>query len=150
MSFLVLTPAIVVVAYLFSRRTTMGRMAAQTFAAFGIAFVASTLAVGFPAGAAALYAAHHGVDAGSIATVDDIRNYSYVLQVALSAGMALALGIRCPRGAGARAVDRVGRRSGRRRWAGRDPVRPQHRLHGVDDLVGRDGRAAAASEPPEE
>lgn len=93
LSFFVLTPAIVLIAWLYSRRTTVGRLAAQTFAAFGVAFVASTLAVGFPAGAAALYAAHHGVDAGSIATVNDIRNYSFVLQVALNAGMALALGI---------------------------------------------------------
>jgi len=93
LSFFVLTPAIVLIAYLFSRRTTVGRFAAQSFTAFGVAFVASTLAVGFPAGAAALYAAHHGVDAGSIATVNDIRNYSFVLQVALNAAMALALGV---------------------------------------------------------
>jgi len=93
LSFFVLVPAIVLIAYLFSRRTTTGRFAAQTFTAFGVAFVASTLAVGFPAGAAALYAAHHGIDAGSIATVNDIRNYSFMLQVALNAGMALALGV---------------------------------------------------------
>jgi hypothetical protein len=92
LSFFVLMPAIVGISYLFSRRTTVGRLAARTFAAFGVTFVASTLAVGFPAGAAALYAAHHGVDAGSIATVNDIRNYSFVLQVALNAAMALALG----------------------------------------------------------
>src|SRR5205814_327035 len=47
----------------------------------------------FAPGAAALYAAHHGVDAATIATVNDIRNYSFVLQVAMSAAMALALGI---------------------------------------------------------
>ena len=93
LSLFVLVPGIAVIAYLFSRRTTAGRLAAQTFAGFGIAYVASTLAVGFPPGAAALYAAHHGVDAGSIAMVNDIRNYSFVLQVALSVAMVLALGV---------------------------------------------------------
>lgn len=93
LAFFVLTPAIILITYLFSRRTTTGRLAAQTFAAFGISYVASTLAVGFPPGAAALYAAHHGVDAGSIAMVNDIRNYGFVLQVALSVAMVLALGV---------------------------------------------------------
>jgi hypothetical protein len=93
LSFFVLIAAVVVIAHLFSRRTTAGRLASHAFVAFGICYVASTLAVGFPPGAAALYAAHHGVDAGSIALVNDIRNYSFMLQVALSAAMALALGI---------------------------------------------------------
>jgi hypothetical protein len=93
LSFFVLAVAVVVITRLFSRRTTAGRLASQCFAAFGFCVIASTLAVGFPPGAAALYAAHHGVDAGSIAMVNDIRNYSFMLQVALSAAMALALGI---------------------------------------------------------
>ena len=93
LSFFVLTPAVILIAWLFSRRTTAGLLASQTFAAFGISYIASTLAVGFAPGAAALYAAQHGVDAGSIAMVNDVRNYAFVLQVALSAGMALALGI---------------------------------------------------------
>jgi hypothetical protein len=93
LAFFVLTPTLVMIAWLFSRRSVGGRVASQTFVALGIAYVASTLAVGFPPGAAAIYAAHHGVDAGSIAMVNDIRNYSFVLQVALTAGMSLALGI---------------------------------------------------------
>ena len=93
LSFLVLVPALILLARLFGRRTELGRVAAQSFLAMGIAFVGSTLAVGFPPGAAALYAAHHGVDPGAIAMVNDIRNYGFVLQVALLAGMTLALGI---------------------------------------------------------
>ncbi|TCO42452.1 hypothetical protein EV646_11374 [Kribbella antiqua] len=93
LSFLVLMPAIVLVAWLFSQRTTGGRLAAQTFAALGIGYVASTLAVGFAPGAAALYAAHHGGDPSAIAIVSDIRNFGHVLQVAMSAAMALAIGI---------------------------------------------------------
>jgi hypothetical protein len=93
LAFFVLVPAIVLVARTFSRRTEVGRLAAQAFVVLGTAFIASTLAIGFPPGAAALYAAHHGVGAGTLATVEDLRNYSFVLQVALSAGMALALGV---------------------------------------------------------
>ena len=93
LAFFVLVPAIVLVARTFSRRTELGRLAAQAFAVLGTAFVASTLAVGFPPGAAALYAAHHGVSAGTLATVLDVRNYGFLLQVALSVGMVLAIGI---------------------------------------------------------
>jgi hypothetical protein len=93
LAFLVLIPALILLSRGFGRRTELGRVAAQSFLALGIAFVGSTLAVGFPPGAAALYAAHHGVDAGAIAMVNDIRNFGFVLQVALLAGMTLALGI---------------------------------------------------------
>jgi hypothetical protein len=93
MSFLVLTAAVVVVARLIGRRTEAGRLAAQTFLALGVVFVASTLAVGFAPGAAALYGAQHGADIHSVAMVNDIRNFGYSLQVAVQGGMALALGI---------------------------------------------------------
>ena len=93
LAFFVLVPAIVLVARTFSRRTELGRLAAQAFVVLGTAFVASTLAIGFPPGAATLYAAHHGVGAGTLATVEDLRNYGFLLQVALSVGMVLAIGI---------------------------------------------------------
>lgn len=93
LAFLIITPAIVLLARLFGRRSELGRVAAQTFLGLGIAFVGSTLAVGFPPAAAAAYAAHHHVNPGTIAMVNDIRNFGFVLQVALLAGMTLALGI---------------------------------------------------------
>ena len=93
MSFVVLVAAVVLVSYLYSRRTTVGRLASQTFRSLGIVYAATTLAVGFAPGAAAIYAAHHGVDIGAIAMVNDIRNYSYVLQVAICLAMTLALGV---------------------------------------------------------
>lgn len=92
-AFLVLVPSIVLLARLLGRRSELGRVAAGSFLGLGVAFVGSTLAVGFPAGAAALYAAHHGVDVGTIAIVNDIRNYGFLLEVALLAAMTLALGI---------------------------------------------------------
>jgi hypothetical protein len=93
LSFLVLTAAVVLVARIFGRRTETGRLAAGTFLALGVAMIASTLAVGFPAGAAALYGAQHGATASDVVMVNDVRNFSFYLQVALQAGMALALGI---------------------------------------------------------
>jgi hypothetical protein len=93
MSFLVLVPALVLIARLFGRHTETGKVAAQAFLAFGLIYAATTLAVGFAPGAAAIYAAHHGVSIGTIATVNDIRNFSYYLQVATSLAMALALGV---------------------------------------------------------
>ncbi len=93
MSFVVLAAAVVIIARLFGHRTEAGRTAAQTFLALGVVFVASTLAVGFPPGAAAVYAAHNGADPATISIVNDIRNYGYILQVALQMAMALSLGV---------------------------------------------------------
>jgi len=92
-SFLVLVPALVLLAQLLGRRTEAGRVAAQSFLAIGIAYAGATLAVGFAPGAAAIYAAHHHVPIGTIAMVNDIRNFSFYLGVAMSAAMMLALGI---------------------------------------------------------
>jgi len=91
-SFLLLAPAVVIIARLFGRRSESARAAAQTFLALGVAFIASTLAVGFAPGAAALYGAQHGADIHSVAMVNDIRNFSYFLQVTIQGGMAIALG----------------------------------------------------------
>jgi hypothetical protein len=93
MAFLVLVPAVVLVARLLSRRTEVGRIAATSFLALGTAYVASTLAVGFPPGAAAMYGLQHGADPRSAAMLMDVRNFGFFLQVAMSSAMALALGI---------------------------------------------------------
>ena len=89
MAFLPLLAALVVLVGLLSRTET-GRTAGQVALGLGVAYVASTFAVGFPPLTAAVYAAHHGVDAATLATVNDIRNYGFLLQVALSAALALA------------------------------------------------------------
>jgi hypothetical protein len=93
LSFLVLVPAMVLVARLLSRRTEVGRIAATSFLALGAAYVASTLAVGFPPGAAAMYGLQHGADASAASMLMDVRNFGFYLQVAMSCAMALALGI---------------------------------------------------------
>jgi hypothetical protein len=93
MSFLVLTPAIVFAARALGRRTPISRWAGQTFLALGVAYVASTLAVGFAPGASAIYGSQHGADLTSVAMVNDIRNYAFILQIAISCAMAIALGV---------------------------------------------------------
>jgi hypothetical protein len=92
-SFLLLMPAIVIIGRLFGRGSESVRAAAQSFVALGIAFVTSTLAIGFAPGAAAIYGLQHGADIHAVAMVNDLRNYSYFLQVAIQGGMAVALGI---------------------------------------------------------
>jgi hypothetical protein len=106
LSFLVLIPAIVLFARLFSRRTDLGRLAATAFLTLGTAYVASTLAVGFPPGAAALYGLQHGGDPGAASMLMDVRNFGFFLQVAMTCAMALALGV-------AALAERV-----HRRWVG--------------------------------
>lgn len=93
MGFVVLVPALVLISRLFTRDTETGKAAAQTFLGLGLVYAAATLAVGFPPAAAAIYAAHHDVPIGTVAMVNDIRNYGYYLQVAVSLAMALALGV---------------------------------------------------------
>jgi hypothetical protein len=93
LAFLVLVPALVLVARLVGRRTELGRISATTFLALGSAYVASTLAVGFPPGAAAMYGLQHGADPRSASMMMDLRNFGFFLQVAMSCAMALALGV---------------------------------------------------------
>lgn len=93
MAFPLLVAALVLLARLLGRRTESGRVAAQTALALGVAYVASTFAIGFPPLSSAVYAAHHGVDASTLSTVNDLRNYGFVLQVGLSVAFTLALGV---------------------------------------------------------
>lgn len=93
LAFVVLVPALVIVARLLSRRTDVGRIAATSSLALGAAYVASTLAVGFPPGAAAMYGLQHGAQASAASMLMDVRNFGFYLQVAMSCAMALALGI---------------------------------------------------------
>jgi hypothetical protein len=93
LAFVVLAVAIVVMARLFARRNELSQLATASFVALGIAYVAATFAVGFPPGAAALHGAHRGADAQGVAMVNDIRNYGYLLQVALQSALTAALGV---------------------------------------------------------
>lgn len=92
MSFLLLLGAVVTLVRMM-RRSDIARTAGQGALALVTAYVASTFAVGFPPLTAAVYAAHHGAPAATVATVNDVRNYGFLLQVALSGALALVLGV---------------------------------------------------------
>jgi hypothetical protein len=47
----------------------------------GVVYAAVTIAAGFPAGAAALYHAHHGTSLATVVAIDDVRNFAYFLSI---------------------------------------------------------------------
>jgi hypothetical protein len=93
LSFLVLLVAMAALARLVGTRSEVGRIATLVFVAATVVYVASALAVGFPPGAAALWGAHNGADPVALTMVDHIRDYGYVLQVAVQSAMTAALGL---------------------------------------------------------
>lgn len=92
--FLLLVPALVFLARAFGRRTEAGAWAAQTGLMCGLAYVAVTFAVGFPAGAAAMYGAQHGLDVDTAFALNNVRIFGYFLSLILlganTLGIALA------------------------------------------------------------
>jgi hypothetical protein len=95
LAFLLLLPVVAFLGRALGRRTETGRWAASTGVAAGVAYIASTLTVGLPAGAAAIYAAEHGADLATVAVVNDVRNFAFFLSMLLLAvhvaGVAVAL-----------------------------------------------------------
>jgi hypothetical protein len=57
----------------------LGEWLSSCITAGATVFVASTIAVGFPAGAAALYDGHHGAPIATVTAVNDIRNFAFFL-----------------------------------------------------------------------
>ena len=93
LAFVVLLPVLVFLARAIGQRTEAGRWATQTALAAGVCYVAITLAVGMPAGAAALYGAHHGVaDAATLALVGNVRNFAFYLSILALGAHALGTG----------------------------------------------------------
>lgn len=91
--FVLLLPVLVFLARAVGTRTEAARWASQTALVAGIAYVATTLAVGMPAGAAAMYGGHHGADLHTALMVIDIRNFSFFLSLMVLAAQAVGLGI---------------------------------------------------------
>lgn len=98
MAFVLLVPALVILARHLGRGTEAGRVAGQTALGLGIAYVGATLAIGFPPLTAGVYAAQHGADSNVVASIDLLRNHGFILQVALSMAFALALGVAALKG----------------------------------------------------
>lgn len=65
------------------RTTEAGRWAARTGLACGLAYVAVTFAVGFPAGGAAMYGVQQGLDVDTAFALNNVRIFSYFLSLML-------------------------------------------------------------------
>lgn len=93
LGFVLLIPALVFLARAIGRRTEVGRWAAQTALMAGMGYVAVTMAVGFPAGAAALYGVQHGLDLDTAFAINNIRIFGYFLSLSLLGAHAIGLAI---------------------------------------------------------
>jgi hypothetical protein len=71
----------------------LGRWAAQTGVVCGAAYVTVTLAVGFPAGAAAMYGVQNGLDLETALAVNNLRNFAYFLSLLLLGGSTLGFSV---------------------------------------------------------
>lgn len=93
MAFIVLVPALVLLGGLLGRRTEIGRVAGQVMVGLGFAYVGATLAIGFPPLTTETYAAQHGAGNAVVGSIDMLRNYGFILQVACSLAFTIALGV---------------------------------------------------------
>ena len=98
--FLLFVPALVFLGRVLGRRSAAGGWAAQTGMLCGLAYVTVTFAVGFPAGAAAMYGVQHGLDVDAGFAINNIRIFSYFLSLLLLGGSTLGFAV-------AALVDRV-------------------------------------------
>ena len=81
--FILLLAVMTFLAGALGRSSEAGRWAARTGLACGLAYVAVTFAVGFPAGAAAMYGAQHGLDVDTAFALNNVRIFSYFLSLLL-------------------------------------------------------------------
>lgn len=93
MAFVLILPALALLARNLGRGTEAGRVAGQVALGLGIAYVGATVAIGFPPLTASIYAAQHGAGSDVVASIDLLRDHGYLLQVGLSMAFTLALGI---------------------------------------------------------
>jgi len=100
LGFLLFVPALVFLGRVLGRGSDAGAWAAQTGMACGLAYVTVTLAVGFPAGAAAMYGVQHGLDVDAGFAINNLRIFSYFLSLLLLGGSTLGFAV-------AALVDRV-------------------------------------------
>jgi hypothetical protein len=93
LGFLLLVPAMVFLAHVLGVSSPAGRLAAGTGLACGLVYVAVTVAVGFPAGAAAAYGAHHGLDLDVALVVNNVRFFGYLLSLVFLGAHALGVAV---------------------------------------------------------
>jgi len=91
--FVLLVPVLVMLARCYGTRNEVGRWAAQSALGCGIAYVAVVLAVGFPAGAAAMYGSQHGLDVDTAFAINNIRLFAHFLSAFLLGGATLGVAV---------------------------------------------------------
>ncbi len=92
-AFLVMVPTLVFLGRVLGRRSEAGAWAAQTGLLCGLAYVAVIFAVGFPAGAAAMYGAQHGLDVDVAFALNNVRIFSYFLSMMLLGGSTIGFAL---------------------------------------------------------
>ena len=81
LSTLVFLAAALLLARLLRGSTELTGWLASLMSATAIINVGSSLIVGFPAGAAAIYDGHHGATLQTVTTMDDLRNFAFFLSI---------------------------------------------------------------------
>ena len=87
--FLLLIAVLTFLAGAVGRSSEAARWASRTGLACGLAYVAVTFAVGFPAGGAAMYGAQHGLDVDTAFALNNVRLFGYFLSLLLLGGSTL-------------------------------------------------------------
>jgi hypothetical protein len=87
--FLLMVPVLVFLGRVLGRRSEAGGWAAGTGLISGMGYVAVTFAVGFPAGAAAMYGAQQGLDVDTAFALNNVRIFGYFLSLLLLGGSTL-------------------------------------------------------------
>ncbi len=84
--FLLVVPVIVFLGRVLGLSGEGAGWAARTGTLCGIAYVTVTFAVGFPAGAAAMYGAQHGLGVDAAFALNNVRTFGYFLSLLLLGG----------------------------------------------------------------
>lgn len=93
LGFLLLVPVLVFLGRHVGTRTEAATWAARSALACGLGYVAVTFAVGFPAGAAAMYGAQHGLDVDVAFALNNVRIFGYFLSLMLLSGNVLGIAL---------------------------------------------------------
>ena len=91
--FVLLIPVLVFLGRALGRGSEAASWAAQTGVLCGLGYVVVSLGVGFPAGAAAMYGAQHGLDVDVAFAINNVRIFAYFLSLLLLGGSTLGLAI---------------------------------------------------------
>jgi hypothetical protein len=91
LGFLVFLVDAALIAQLLRGAGEVQRWLSTCITAAGAVYTAITIAVGFAAGAAALYDGHHGADLMTAVTVNDVRNFGFFLSVGVLGVFTLAV-----------------------------------------------------------